>query len=32
MKNDILIKYKINKEDEEINIFGENFVKNNKDK
>ena len=29
-KNEILIKYKINKDDKEINIFGEKFVKNNK--
>ena len=29
MKNEITIKYKINKEDEYINIFGEEFVKNN---
>ena len=31
-KNDILIKYLIKKDDEKINIFGANFVKNNKDK
>ena len=30
MKNEISIKYKINKEDEYINIFGEEFVENNK--
>ena len=30
MKNEINIKYKINKEDEYINIFGEEFVENNK--
>ena len=29
--NEILIKYKIEKGDKEICIFGENFVKNNKD-
>ena len=29
MKNEIRIKYKINKEDEYINIFGEEFVENN---
>ena len=31
-KNEILIKYLIKKEDEKINIFGEEFVENNKDK
>ena len=31
-KNEISIKYLIKKDDEKINIFGENFVKNNKDK
>ena len=30
IKNDILIKYEIKKNDKEINLFGENFVKNNK--
>jgi len=31
-KNEILIKYLIEKDDKEINIFGEEFVENNKDK
>ena len=31
-KNEILIKYLIKKDDKKINIFGEEFVKNNKDK
>ena len=31
-KNEILIKYLIKKDDKKINIFGEDFVKNNKDK
>ena len=31
-KDEILIKYLIKKDDDKINIFGENFVKNNKDK
>ena len=29
MKNEINITYKINKEDEYINIFGEEFIENN---
>ena len=32
MKNEILIKYKINKEQKYINIFGYEFVSNNKNK
>ena len=31
-KDEITIKYKVNKDDKEIKIFGETFVKNNKDK
>jgi len=31
-KNEILIRYLIKKDDKKINIFGENFVENNKDK